>query len=365
MPLPGDAVVQSIKLTVGAWTVMAKASAVNPSTPDFVRCQIYDNTNNVGLDGATYQLGNTIERGGTITNLATIVVPEASTVQVQQRCGHDTSAGNGTYIDADASIVGFLTVDGTAAGQTELRTASQTPLTATDATVLSLPLAQGSYAIGFKTSAVTFGGDTRVFCSMTVPSGYAGGISSDIGSPTAVATNAFFTYLSNFNQAINLSVTLKCRYLGASGAYLDPGTVLWARKVKAVTAAAGGCGTTLVNGTTDLVAVVRPGASCAISSSPTTLSQAFVTKGTWVAVGGESSLINNGGADDYMHCELTVNGGHLDGSAAWEIGGHDVGVTLLGTAKTTGFTAFTEACHRDSSGQQSASIGGGLVLIRV
>ena len=105
MPAPGYNTVQSVTLSAGAWTVIAKATAVNSSTTDFARCQLYDATHSVSLDGATYQVGTTASTGGPITNLATLDVLAGATVQIQQRCGHDGAAGDAAP-DLDVDVDG-------------------------------------------------------------------------------------------------------------------------------------------------------------------------------------------------------------------------------------------------------------------
>ena len=359
MPAPGLAKVQLVRLTAGAWTVIAKATAVNFSTTDFVRCQLWDITNNVGLDGSTYQVGTTVAKAGPITNVATLEVPPGATVQVQQQCGHDTAAGDAAYLDADAGLVAFQTLDGTAAGQSVARTAAPYPLTSSNAIVLSLALPPGTYAIGFKMTAVSLSGNAVVLCYLLAPNGGSGTADIAIGDTSAAATDTAFTYFSGSG-----TVSLVCGLPAGSGAYLDPETVLWARKAKAVTAVENGCGARLVNATTDLVALVRQG-QCTIVSTNTALSAASVSKGTWVAVGGESTLANDG-ASDFVRCELRIDGGQLDGSATWEDAGHYVGgLTVLGTVKLAQQANIEESCIHDTSGATSRSFAGSLVLIRV
>jgi hypothetical protein len=365
MPAPGMAAVQTVTLPAGTWSVIAKASAIDFSSTDIVRCEIYDRTHKASLDSSAYQVGSSGVIGGTITNLASITVAGGSTVKVQQRCGHDGSAGNSAYLDPDASIVAFRTLDGTAATQSLVRTAGATALSSSSTTVLNFTLPAGTYAIGFKSTGVLFSGSATAICSIDGPRGYAGDTAVNVGGATDVATDAFFTYMSSFGGG-SMPVSVACAASGAPGAYLDPGAVLWARKVKAVTAVEGGCGASLVNATTDLVAVVRPYQPCAFMNTDTALSQAYVPKGTWVAVGGESDVYSNSAPTDFVRCALsTAEHGHIDGSAATEVIAQDLGVTLLGTVKTTTPETFQELCHRDSGGVQSTSLAGSLVLIRV
>jgi hypothetical protein len=361
MPAPGFVRVQSVSVSAGAWTVIAKATAVNTGASDFVRCQLYDATNKVALDGATYQVGGTISNGGPITNLATITVATGATVRVQQRCGHDGSAGDAAYLDADASLVALQTRDNAADDQTIARTTATTPMTSTNTTVLSFTLPTGDYAIGIKMTGVTFSGNSTVTCLFENPRGVTGGPSVTVGgAATSAATNAYFTYLSGGG-----SVSLVCSAFGPAGAYLDPDVVLWARNAKAAIAVENGCGPTLVNATTDLVAVVRDGPACPIQGTATAMSGAFINAGSWVAVGGEAALDNLAGSD-FARCALSENvTTHLDGTAVWEPQFTYVGTTQLAALKTTGPTRVSETCGRDTSGASSVSYDGSLVLIRV
>ncbi|HEY5011276.1 MAG TPA: hypothetical protein VIK61_01050, partial [Acidimicrobiia bacterium] len=343
------------------WTLMAKATAVNFSGADFVRCGLYDLTHNITLDGSTYQVGAGIASAGPITNVATIVVPAATTVQVQQQCGHDAAAGDSAYLDPDASLVALETLDGTTAGQSIARTSAATPLTTTDTTVLSLSLPAGDYAVGFKFTGVTFSGSTLVTCALTEPRGFFGAGLVNVGSATAAATDAYFTYLSGGG-----TVSLACRVTSGSGAYLDPATVLWARKSTASTAVEGGCGAYLINAKTDLVALVRGGTQCVIKGGQSTrLSAAYVPRGTWVAIGGEAEIGNATATADFVRCEILGNGGHLDGAATWETGNGYVGLSLLGTLKLKAPATFSETCTRDITGELSNSYEGSMVLIKV
>ena len=361
MPAPGVATVQSVKLPAGAWTVMAKATAVNFSGADYVRCDLYDLAHSVALDGSTYQMGAGIASAGSITDIATITVPAATTVQVQQRCGHDAAAGDSAYLDPGASLVAFATLDGTVAGQSIARTSAATPLTTTDATVVSLALPAGDYAMGFKFTGVTFSGPTLVDCSLNGPRGFYGAGAVTIGSVTAAATDAYFTYLSGGGN-----MSLACRVTSGSGAYLDPATVLWARKVTASTAVEGGCGAYLINAKTDLVALVRGGTQCPIKGGQSNrLSAAFVPRGTWVALGGEADIHNTTATQDFVRCEIQHDGVSLDGSATWEAGSSDVGLSLVGAVKLIQPETFEESCTRDITGEITNSFEGSMVLIKV
>ena len=73
--------------------MIGKATAVDLSTTDYVRCQVYDRTDKVVLDGATTQVGAAGILGGPLTNLATVEVASGAAVLAQQRCGHGGQLG--------------------------------------------------------------------------------------------------------------------------------------------------------------------------------------------------------------------------------------------------------------------------------
>jgi hypothetical protein len=354
MPLPAFTTMQSVKLGAGAWTVIGKATAVDSGPVDIARCRLVDGS--TALDGAAVQVSGS-HRAETLTNVATVVVPAGTTARLLQQCGHDQSNGESVSIDPDASLVAFQTRDGTAAGQSIVRTTAQTPLPAAGAIVLSQALPPGNYAAGFKVTAVSFSGPAVVDCRLTF-AGPSGAAIAMVGSATDVVTRSFFTYLTGGG-----TVSLFCTGSDTSSVYLDPDAVLWVRQAKSFTAVYGGCGASLVNGTTDLVAMLRIFDQCNIQTTPN-LSSASITKGSWVALGGESRLINDAASGDFVRCTLSTDVTHLDGSSEWVDASMYTGVTVLGAVKTTSTVTLIEGCASDANGLGRSFVGS-LVLIRI
>jgi hypothetical protein len=368
MLTPGIRTVQSVKLTTGSWTVTAKATAVNFQAPDFVRCQLYDATRHIVIDGSTVQIGSGVGYGMTITNLAIVSVSEPAKITVQVQCGHDTAAGNSAYLDADASLVAFQSIGGQATNQLEARTTTQTPIPASGATVASLTLDAGTWTVGYKVSAVSFSGGAIANCNIETASDQEPFSGTSVGGSDtgAVVTFASFNYRESGG-----TIDLVCFVGNTPGVYLDPNSVLWARKANAYTAVEGGCGARLKNATTDLVALTRdPSSECAISGDHhTRLSSATVGKGTWVALGGEIYMRSITPPSDFLRCELSTQPdsqgvSHLDGSAVWEGFGLYEGISVLGAFTASSRTAIDESCWRDSAGTQTPTSSGALILIR-
>ncbi|MBV8463645.1 MAG: hypothetical protein JO368_10150, partial [Acidimicrobiales bacterium] len=195
MTTPGFERVQSIKLATGAWTILAKATAVNFSSDDFVRCEVIDATDNVVLDSATTFVGSSSTFGNVITDIATLDVPSSTTLVVQQLCGHDTTAGNSAYLDPGSSLVGMLALAASDSNQSITRTTSQVALSTTPTTVMSVAPPTGAAAVGFKVTAVSFSSSTDVTCTLNGTRGYIGGTITTVGpGGPAAATAAYFTY---------------------------------------------------------------------------------------------------------------------------------------------------------------------------
>jgi len=180
------------------------------------------------------------------------------------------------------------------------------------------------------------------------------------------ATNAAFGYLRSGG-----TINLMCGEGGASGGYIDPGAVLWARRVGAVTAVENGCGAYLVNATTDLVALTRRSA-CPLAYSGLAMSSALISKGTWVAFGGESEIFPSSptaAPSGFVRCELRAGPdgspiAHLDITPVWQRLGYVVGLTVLATMKATTPTVVEERCLGDNQGSSGSDLTGGLILIR-
>jgi hypothetical protein len=358
MPAPGFATVQSVRLPAGTWTVIAKATAVNFQSRDFVRCQLQDATNGVTLDGSTTQVGIVASQGAPLANIATVTASAPMTVQ--QRCGHDTVQGNNAFLDSDASLVAFAPTGGLDANQMSVRTTSQTDLY-TNVNVLSMSLGAGPWVVGFKFTAVDLREHGLVECWIDDPSG-------TVTPPTGVGLGDIGLAATGTGFGIVRSgstITLRCYEEITTRAYLDPGVVLWARKAHSYTAVRNSCGSTVENEASDLVLVEhRP--SCVIYDGQTQLAGAVVSKGTWIALGGESEVQAIDDPPDFTRCEVVVdNSVHLDGGAAWVTRGNYAGIPFVATVKTTAPLDIQERCHRDTAGHQSRSYGGALALIRL
>ena len=90
-----------------------------------------------------------------------------------------------------------------------------------------------------------------------------------------------------------------------------------------------------------------------------------MSKGTWVALGGESDIDNTTATEDFVRCTILSNGLHVDSTATWERGSSTVGLSLIGTVKLKSPATIGETCTRDVASEVTNSYEGSLVLIKV
>jgi hypothetical protein len=345
---PGMQVIESVKLTKGTWTLIAKATAFGGERDfDFFRCQLVDTTHKVALDGSTAQLGAGVDTD-VITNLA--VLKATGAVTVAQECGHDGTAGNPGSIEADASVVGFVA----APSRIRIaRTTAQTPIGSGGSVgVLNLSLPKGSWVLGVKLSAVGFA-DVRGAVDCTVGSGLA--FTREVGTVAGMHAVSTLLYVSAATPATTSTLTLSCRGNDPQ-LYLDPNTAFWAWKANDLQQASGldACPVTLqaaaaADALVERTNLCRLGAG----SFPTQIVGAHLRAGTWVALSGVDGLESEGTVN-LDHCELldASHGRALDVASATESGFNestDTQITNLAVATVKHGLAVEGRCGEDQT----------------
>lgn len=101
----------SVTVPAGTWQVHSKASAVNFSSADYVRCETYAGT--VKVSGASTMTGNSggMPAVATIANVGTITTTSSRLFKLS--CYHDNNVP-GQYVDPDATLL-ITRAPGTAA----------------------------------------------------------------------------------------------------------------------------------------------------------------------------------------------------------------------------------------------------------
>jgi hypothetical protein len=314
LPAPGMQRIESIRLTKGTWTLVAKASAFGgEGAPDFFRCQLVDMTHKVALDGSTAQLGAGLDTD-VITNLA--LLKAKGPVTIAQECGHDGTAGNAGSIEADASLVGFVV---SPSRVRVARTTAQTPIGSGGYVgVLNLSLPKGSWVLGVKLSAVGFDA-VRGAVDCTVDNETL--FTREVGTVTGMHAVSTLFHVAAATPSTTSTLTLSCRGNDPQ-LYLDPNTAFWAWKATNLQQASGlaTCPVTL-QGAAAADALVEGANLCRLGSGnfPTQIAGAHLRAGTWVALSGVDGLASEGNGN-LDHCELldASHGRALDVASAAE-----------------------------------------------
>jgi hypothetical protein len=338
LPAPGSLTVQSIALTKGTWTVIAKASAFGTANGDFFRCELFDRT--TALDGVTTFLTPVVPED-VLTNIAVIKVKTA--VTVRQECGHDGAAGNGGSIDAGARIVAFVTP---ASRVRIARTTAPVNLGSDPVGVENLSLTAGTWVVAVKLTPVELSDpDAYADC------GFDGnGVTREIGTDQGNhAASTMFIVRSTANLLSTTTFTLTCSATG-DGVYLDAGAVFWAWKANALVA--GGPGDCpIVNSASPVDAYVMEPTNCEIGSGsfPTELAGAHLPAGTWVGLGSLDQLLSGG--ENVARCEIldATHGKQLDETSTSEAGLPDpyVGDTNLAVVTVKKTLDVEDRCGQD------------------
>lgn len=321
---PGMKPIESIALTPGTWSIFAKATAVDPGSTDFFRCQLLSGTK--PIDGATSQLSSSSLPRDTITNVA--VLKTKVNVTVHHNCGHDGDPGDSGSIDAGASIVAFLSLP---ARVRLTRTTGQTPLPNQVTTVVAnLSLPKGKWIVATKESIVNLSGPTvNTSCGI----GDAVAVAHLLG-PIAAGLHGVSTVLhvGAIGLASTATITLECESAD-NGTYMDPDALIWAWKASDLNASGDQCPHTGSVTTKNDALVLEP-QDCTIGAGnfATQLAGAHLRAGTWVGIGALDNLAPFG--TSVATCEL-LDAGHsraLDTASA----------TLPGAAQFNPSTQITD-----------------------
>lgn len=365
-------VVQSVTLASGPWTVISRAFVVNSANgeSDYFRCALFDETANTELDRSAAWVA-TDYPGNMITNLAKVKVAQGTTTTVDQRCWHDHFGISDAFLQAQATLLAFKALS--ASGNRVHRSTAVTDLPSfgngeRPKTVGTVLLTKGTWVLGLKATAVLGTGTDWVECQLPGGGNFSvdAGVGGDSGWSRASTFAAFTVYTTTFDEEF---VTAKCSAYDGTNSYLDPGVELWARKVSSAFIG-NTCGTVTPDAATDAVADIRTTA-CGIPSGTGTTQTggATISKGSWVAVGAEQSLI--AGAQQFIQCGATdvTDDRRIDeGAGAWAMNalGKSFGYTdttylgklTVSSAATVEFRCFQPA----SSGIDS--LQGSYILLR-
>ncbi|HEX4492089.1 MAG TPA: hypothetical protein VH914_12855 [Acidimicrobiia bacterium] len=361
---PGLFVVQSITIPKGTWTLVGKASVINAGTSgDFFRCQLVDTTHATALDGATTFLNPSIPYD-VVTNLA--VFTATGRVTITQECGHDGTAGNaGGFVDGESNLVAFAATPqrvrvATAGAQTDLPSG-------VNKGVLTLTLPPGAWVVLAKvTPVVLSAASVQVVCSDEAVNG---GAQRELGTSSGLHAASTIFDAGELKAAKRKTVHLNCTAAG-SGAYIDPGAVLFAWKATTVKRASSS--TCPVDGTTaaatDALVLTQTG-QCLLApgtrSSP--LAHAQLQPGTWVALGGAFDIASQG--LNIGRCELYEPKQMLlldsSGASMSAVAGYPItGLANLAVVKTTRARAVDADCGEDREGATGFSTGASWVFVK-
>ena len=351
LPAPGLVVVQSVALSKGTWTLLAKATAIDTGSPDFFRCNLVDITHSTTLDGATAFLNTGIPLD-VITNLA--VITAKGTVTISQECGHDSDAGDSGSIDSGASLVGF------ASQRSRVRiarSATQVNLAPSPIGIENLSLTKGTWVIAAKVTLVALSvGHAAGQCSYD-PDQFERLLGTNSGDHAA---STMFKVGATVTLTATTTFTLSCAATG--GIYVDPGAVFWAWKANHLaTADASQCPVTLAAAaTTD--ALVLHQRNCAIGpgSFPSQMVGAHLRAGAWVGFSGMDNLDSQG--TNVVRCQVldAIHGKQLDVSSTAESPIANfvqpfTGITNLAIVDVKKSLDVEGRCGEDNAGPAAAS----------
>jgi hypothetical protein len=371
-PLPSTTsatTIQSLTLASGPWTIMSKAFVVDLTSgeSDYFRCALFDKSASKQLDVSAGWVASAYP-GNMITNLAKLNVTQGSTVTVDQRCWHDHEGISHAYLDPGATLLAFKAR--TSTGNRLYRTTSSITLPSSfdmqkPVTVASLGLGAGTWLVGLKGTAVNTSGEDSVECRLPGGSTFTTetGVGGNAGWPRA-STFAGFNVVTTSGS----TVTAKCIAFYGNGPYLDPGLVLWARKVPS-SFVGNTCGTVTPSGTTDLVADVRATKLCPIGTG-TAASQVGgvrITAGSWVVLGTESAL--DADTSQFVRClakDVTHNR-NLDAHAtAWVLPVDQASPwsdsIYLGRVSSSVNATIEFRCGQEASGTADSYVGSYILL---
>jgi hypothetical protein len=295
--------VQSLTLTGGPWTIIAKGFIVDLSTAesDFFRCELFNATSAKHLDVSAAWVSDQMH-GNMITNIAKLTVAAGATVTIQQRCWHDHNGISQASVDPGATLLAFKAPS---ADKNRLfRSTASAPLPLGFATVASLGLTAGTWVFGFKATAVNVGTDSDVAqCGVPGTDVY-----QDVGTNPGWPRVATFTAFGVVNANTSTTITVQCGSRQGGPVYLDPGLVLWARQVpSAVTGSS--CGTILGAATTTGAVADMRISKCTIGvgTGASQMGGTAITPGTWVVLGAEQADLSTSFAG-FVNCRATNPG---------------------------------------------------------
>jgi len=329
--------VNTVTIPPGNWTIVSKVTAVNfTQTGDFVRCQLVNITDNKALDGSTdWVVWTSFTR--VVQNFAQLTTTKS--VVIDQRCGHDGTAGNGSYLDPGATLVAFAAQLPT--DMVSGKSGANIGNIGGNAKIASISVGAGTWLVGFKANAVNFGaGFADVTCSTDVAPAASATVTP--GPNAAVHSMSGFTNISG-----PTTVNLNCQ--GISPSYIDASSGLWAYRVTGATRTAGACGVTGAPTTQLLVLVHGPCANPSgdVKKNPNG-AVANLGAGTWLWLGSETQTAN---ATDIARCGSSGDNWVSGGATTASGGRGNNGLAAL----LTGPVQAIVKCGADS--QSSASSG--------
>jgi hypothetical protein len=362
---PGSVVVQSITITKGTWTLLGKASLINSgASGDFFRCELVDTTHSKVLDGATAFLNPSIPYD-VVTNLA--VFTASGRVTISQECGHDGTAGDaGGFVDGESNLVGYASTptrvrSATSGGQTTLNSGVNT-------TVLNLALPAGSWVVVAKlTPVVLSAASVQVDC---YDQAVGGGALRELGTASGVHAASTIFDAGALKVAKTKTVRLGCTALG-SGAYIDPGAVLYAWKatsLKRVSSTTCPVPATAATATDALVVAQAGQCDLAPGTRSSPLVHAQLKAGTWVALGGAFDVASQG--VNIAHCQIyeptqmLLLDGSVASMSASVLGYPVTGLANLAVVHAAHAREVDGDCGENNGGADAVSSGASWVFLR-
>jgi hypothetical protein len=354
-------------LKAGSWTISSNVTAVNFGSGDFVRCLLRAN-------GALIDGGSTVYLANRVAGLVDVgTVVSASAVTVQVLCGHDTFAPSPGqfYIDGGATLTavkgGPISAPGISSSGTptvvESRSSSSTSLSTGEfATVTSVHLGQGTWALTGNGSAVDFvaGGDAAV-CTLQGSGGAmkSGFVEVDVGEPDALVSNLEVDGTVT-EPAGGGTADLACGAAFADDEVtMDPGASLTATRVTPPT---------VVNVPSKTVALPDAGGVLKTVVTKTMPAGAWRVRSD-IEVGNHNPNNSFGGNADFLRCYLRANGVPIDGGDTVEMTDDTAFETIVNAGSFTSSSTWTLTvrCSQDvahtGEGHWSTVAGGTVVSV--
>jgi hypothetical protein len=361
---PGMVLVQSITITKGTWTLIGKASVINPGpSGDFFRCELFDATHSTVLDGSTTFVNPSIPYDD-ITDLA--VFTATGRVTISQECGHDGAAGDSGFVDGESNLVGFASA---ASRVRSARAGGQTTLVPSVNTgVLNLALPAGEWVVVAKvTPVVLSAASVKIVCSdEAVTAGQDRELGTASGEHAVSTIFAAGAVKTTKTKTVHLNCTA-----GGSGAYIDPGAVLYAWKATSLKRTSSAtCPVPASAATTTDALVATQTGQCDVApgtrSSP--LVDAKLQPGTWVALGGafdiESQGMNIARCQLYEPKQMFLLDSSGASTSASVLDYPVTGLANLAVVKTTRARAVDGDCGEDNGGADARSTAASWVFLR-